>query len=326
MTEAQQRVNTLIERVERYQAALRLNDSRFVGRFQRHLGSTRTWRERLCGRSWDEIPLGKWEKKLAKFVAEIEGTSRIAGFLAEMPIAAYGQALYDTLQGQQSDRRVAWLVGPTGVGKSWTMQWLHAENVETTAFIHVNRGARESMMCLARQFARAVGASEESSASATFGNVVDALTESALTLMIDDVHEGGVLALKLIKHLVDDSRGKFMLGTYPTAWAQLVNGSTDAHSEAQQLIGRSIKPVERRWVAGLGEKDIAAFLRLSLGGNGECEAAAERLAPVLRRNGNLRALADAIELAQMNADDTGGEVSIDMVVEAVRELCPGEKR
>lgn len=328
MTEQQERVNKLIARIEAHQQALRLNDSRFVARYQRYLSSTDSWRRRLCARAWGEFGrnLDKWEKKLSAFVAEIDGASELSGFFAEMPIARYGQAVYDALQGQRSDRRVAWLIGPTGVGKSWTMRALAAQNPTTTTYVHVNRGAKDSMMTIAKLLARAVGATELVGAAATFGNVVEALKATALTLIVDDVHEGGILMLRLVKHLVDDTRAKFILGTYPTAWNALVNGSTDAHSEAQQLLGRSIKPIHRGWIKGLSEADMAAYLKLSLGGNGECAIVAERIAPLIQRNGNLRALADAIELAQMNADDAGADVTMDMVEAAVRELCPAEKR
>jgi hypothetical protein len=43
---------------------------------------------------------------------------------------------------------------------------------------------------------------------------------------------------------------------------------------------------------------------------------------MLRKNGNLRALADALELARMNDDEA--EMTADLVEAAVRELCPGK--
>jgi len=328
MTEQQQRVNGYIERIERHQQALKLNDTRFVSRYQRYLGSTKTWRDRLCGRRWAELgrSLDKWEKKLAAFCADLDGASELTEFMVQMPIARYGEMAYDALQGQTSDRRVSWLIGPTGVGKSWTMRWLYAENPTASAYIHVNRGAKDSLMQIARQLARAVGSTEEAGGASTFQNVVEALKANALTLLIDDVHEGGVLMLKLVKHLVDDTRAKFVLGTYPTAWGQLVNGSTDAHSEAQQLLGRSLKPVNRQWLKGLTPKDVEAYLKLSMGGNGECKVLAEHITPQLQRHGNLRALADALETARMNADDDDGELTPELVEAAVREICPVEKR
>jgi hypothetical protein len=327
MTEQQNAVNAMIERIERHQAALKLNDSRFVARYQRFLGSTKTWRDRLCERAWGEFgdSLTKWEQKLRAFIAEIDGTSDISDFMEALPIARYGQQLYDALQGQRSDRRVAWLIGPTGVGKSWTMLKLAKDNPTQAVYLHINRGAKDSMMSIASMMARAVAATLATSGSGTFANVVEALKANPLTLIIDDVHEGGVLMLKLVKHLVDDTRAKLILGTYPTAWNALVNGSTDAHSEAQQLLGRSLKPVEKRWMKGAQPADVAAYLKLALGGNGECKVLADKIAPILQRNGNFRALADAVELARINSDDNGEELTPEFVEAAVHQICPAER-
>jgi len=333
MNEQQQKVNDLVARIERHQAALKLSDVRFVARYQRYLGSPKTWKDRLVARAWADLgaSLEKWQRKLEAFVAEIDGANDLTEFFDAMPIARYGQAVYDILQGQRSDRRVAWLIGPTGVGKSWTMRRLAIENPTTTVYIHVPpRGKKswERMTSLSRLFARAMGVTEESSGANTFVNVVESLKSNPMTLVIDDVHEGGVLMLKLCKHLVDDTRTRFILGTYPTGWNALVNGSTDGHSEAQQLIGRSLKPIEKRWLKGVTMEDATAYLKLAMGGNGECRILAEKIAPTLQRNGNLRALADAMDLARMNADDAGEELNATLVEEAVAQVCPtiGEKK
>lgn len=328
MTEQQQQLNAMIERIERHQAALKLSDTRFVARYQRYLGSAKSWRERLIGRQWNELGknLGKWLAKLRSFCAEIDGTADMGEFFCEMPIAKYGQGIYDALQGQQSDRRVAFVIGPTGVGKSWTMRWIARENITNTAYVHANRGWKDSMMQIARGFARALGATEETGGASTFLNVVENLKANPITVIVDDVHEGGILMLKLIKHLVDDTRAKFILGTYPTAWNQLVNGSTDAHAEAQQLVGRALKPVNKAWMQGATETDVATFLRLTMGGNGECQVLAEHITPLIRRHGNLRALADAIELARMNADNDDKEIDSDLVEASIHELCPMDRK
>ncbi len=325
----QDEMDRMVGRIEAYQQALRLPDTRFCARFgQRFVGTPKTWRDRLCGRAWAELgkSLPKWHGKLTAFVAEIEGTSDLSEFFEALPIYRYGLAAFDGLQGQRNDRRVAWLIGPTGVGKSWTMKRLAADNRTAAAYIHVHRGARNSMMVIARSLARAVGATEASGGSATFVHVIAALAANPLTLLIDDVHEGGVLMLQLLKHLIDDTRVKLILGTYPTAWNALVNGSTDAHSEAQQLLGRSLKPVVRTWIRGLSPEDVASYLRVALGGNGECRVMADRITPLLQRNGNLRVLADAIEIAAANAAEDGVELDADLVEAAVHEVCPANAR
>ncbi|HMO51917.1 MAG TPA: ATP-binding protein [Kiritimatiellia bacterium] len=327
MNEQQKNVNALIERIEKHQVALKLNDTQFVARYQRYLGSTKTWRDRLIARNWSEIEktLDKWEQKLRVFCSELDGMVQVVDFMESLPIAQYGMQLYSVLQGQKNDRRVGWLIGPTGVGKSWTMARIKDKNARDAAYLHINRGAKDSMMVLSKQLARAVGASIGTSGADTFDNVVDVLIGKSLTLVIDDVQEGGVLMLKLVKHLVDDTRVKLILGTYPTAWNALVNGSTDAMSEAQQLLGRSLKPVNKTWHKGVTASDVAVYLKGAVGG-GDCKVVAERITPILVRNGNFRVLADAVELARINADEAGEDLSADMVADAIEVICPKENK
>ena len=117
MTDQQQRVNKLIERIERHQGTLKLSDKRFVARYQEYIGSTKTWRERLILRAWDELGrnLDKWEQNLNKLTAILDGGQEIGDYYEELPIAQYAQTMYDMLQGQSNDRRVVFLIGPTGL-------------------------------------------------------------------------------------------------------------------------------------------------------------------------------------------------------------------
>ena len=146
-----------------------------------------------------------------------------------------------------------------------------------------------------------------------------------ITLLIDDVQKAGVLGLKLIKSLVDDTRVKFILGVYPQSWNKLIHGSTDAYAEAQQIIGRTIKPVVTHWKDGLRHQDIATYMKIA-GVKGDCPAISQRITQIVQKNGNMRILADAVSLAQMNADEQAIAFDAGLVEAAVRELCPKEAR
>lgn len=322
--EQRKRIAGLVVRIVEHQSALRLTNSSFVARYQTRLGGVDTWR-RLRESDWAGIGgrLEKWEGRLTALCADLDGAVDITEFFAEMPIARYGAQAYDALQGQRNDRRVTWLVGPTGVGKSWTMRRILETNPRATAYVHVTPAWRDSMLQISRGLAKAVGAAEENSGAATFNNVVEILKAHPATVLIDDLHDGGVLILRLVKNLVDDTRAKFILGTYPTAWAALLNGSNVAQSEAQQLLGRSLKPTRSDWVKGLTSEDCAAYARLSCGVSATAaRALGERIAPLVRQNGNLRVLADAVETARLNADVANRDVDADLIEAAVIELCP----
>jgi energy-coupling factor transporter ATP-binding protein EcfA2 len=324
MTEQQARINGLIERLEKHQAALKLNDVQFVARYRRHLRSTKSWRDRLCARAWGELgrAINKWEGRLTAFCAELDGGTEIAEFYKDLPITQYCAASYQLLQGQSNDRRCAFVIGPTGVGKSYAMRHLHLANLERSAYLCAHKGMCESMPRIAIALARAVGSEEKTGGAATFDAVVEHLKSTPLTMLIEDAHEGGVLMLKLIKTIIDSSRSRVMVGTYPTAWNKLVNSGTDAMAEARQLIGRSIKPINTTWIKGSTEEDVVAYVIAACGKVPEIRSLAERLLPSLRKYGNLRLLADGIELASANAEEQDLTLDAELIEEAVLKLCP----
>ena len=324
MNEQQARVNRLIERIEQHQKTLGLPDVRFVARYQEYLRSTKSWRERLVPRNWDEIgrAIGKWEKSLNQMVALIDGGSELGEYFEALPIAKYGEAAFDMLQGQSTDRRVVFLIGPTGVGKSWVMKWIQRQNPREAAYVYANEGWDESMPQIARGLAEKVGASIcHTSGRNTFGNVTKLLKASPCTLLVDDVQKAGVLGLKLIKSLVDDTRCKFILGVYPTSWNRLIHGSTDAYAEAQQILGRTIKPIAMEWREGLRAADVSAYMTAA-GVTGDIAAVSKEILADVRANGNLRLLADAVSLATMNADEQNAECTAKLVEAAIRTFCP----
>jgi hypothetical protein len=326
MKEQQEKIGKLIERLEKHQAALKLNDVQFVARYRRHLGSTKTWRERLCARSWSELgnALDKWERKLTLFCAELDGGTAISEFYKDLPIVQYGFAMYQLLQGQQNDRRCVFIIGPTGVGKSCLMRKLFNDNVTRSVYLRAHKGWHESMMRIAIGLQRAVGSSEAAGGAATFDNVLEQLRSNPITLLIEDAHEGGVLMLKLIKTIIDETSCRVMVGTYPTAWNRLINSGTDAVSEARQLIGRTIKPINTAWMKGITIEDVIAFIKAACPEQcrGEARGLADRLTPSLRKYGNLRLLDDGIELARDNADEQGIALDAELIEEAVAKLCP----
>jgi hypothetical protein len=328
MTDQQQRVNKLIERIEKHQQTIRLSDARFVARYQEMLRSTDTWRRRLCGRRWDEIgrSLDKHEQNLNRLVALLDGGQEIGEYFDEMPIAKHAQVMYDFLQGATTDRRVVFLIGPTGVGKSWAMKHLARQNEREAAYLYATECWDESMPQIARGLAERIGASiDRTSGRNTFGNVTKLLRAVPCTILLDDVQKAGVLGLKLIKSLVDDTKCRFILGVYPTSWNRLIHGSTDAYAEAQQILGRTIKPIAMDWREGLRGADISAYMKAA-GVTGDVAAVAKDITADVRANGNLRLVADAVSLAQMNADEQGGDLTANLVAAAVREFCPRKEQ
>jgi len=328
MTEAQEQLDRLVKRIETHQKDMNLSDAQFVARFQRFIGTSKTWRNRLCARDWKELGarLDKWTAKLSAFVAELDGGSVLAEFFDKLPITAYAQDTYEILQGTKSDRRCAWLIGPTGIGKTECLRRIVQKNPGSAIFISANETWKDSRMQIALGLAKALGSAVGYSAAATFANAVEHLKFNPVTICFDEMHEGGVLLMKLIKSIINETRAKVIVGVYPTTWNRLINGNTDATAEAQQLLGRSYKPIEMRWTMGITIEDAVAYLHCATILNGRCKPLAEKLLPVLRQGGNLRLLADAVELARMNAEENGEDPDADMIEQAVAALVVQRKR
>jgi hypothetical protein len=321
-----ERVNALVERVERHQAALKLNDSQFVARYRRHLSSVDSWGRRLKARKWDELgkSLNKWDKRLTAFVSELDGGASVETFFEKLPIARYGQQVFEVLQGTRSDRRCAMLVATYGCGKTVTLRHLSAKHPATTAYLRANETWKNSPMQIASGMARALGVGEQSSAANTFLAVLEHLKANPITLLIDEFHEGGVLLMKLVKTIIDESMAKVVIATYPTALKRLQAASNEALAEAQQLLGRTMKPIRMDWARGLRREDVEIYLREATGLDGDAKRLAEALTPVINRGGSYRCLADAVDLARINADADEVELDAEMVEAAVHELAPKE--
>lgn len=323
------KVNGLIDRIESYQKSLKMSDSEFVNKHPQYLGSAKTWRDRLCKRQFSDFGknLARWERKLENFVAEIDGRSFVEVYFGEMPFCLRMDAMMTTLIHQRTDRRCGVCLGPTGVGKSVWARHALQEDPRGVAYIRVNESWRDSRMQIASGMAKGLRcpANEQLSAAGSLNQVIDALRNNPLTVILDEAHEGGILLMKLVKTLIDETAARFILLAFPTTWNRMKSASDDARAEATQLFGRTLKPVFDDYATGLRQNDVAMYLRLSTGLADEVEQVAKDILPLVRSNGNLRLMADAVDRAQQQADVTEEPVDMDLIRDHVTALCPVTK-
>lgn len=333
MDDKQTKLNRYIERLELYQTSNGLSDVKFVARFQRFLGSTKTWRQRLCARNWSEIAgadgegIESWTARLGSLVAELDGSTDMQAYLDDLPISKYSQLMFERLQGQSSDRRCCMLVGNYGVGKSWALRRIRRNNIAETVLVEADISWRRSWSPIANALAEAIGAPRGTSAAATFASVIDCLKITPMTLLIDEAHEGGVHILKMLKTIINETRSRVIVATYPTGWNKLTKSSTDAYQEARQLLGRTIKPIETRWAQGVTADDVAAYIAgyCTTISQGEANSLAQRITGRVRQNGNLRLLADAVDNAILLAESVNEPLQAHHIEKGVVQLCDGGK-
>ncbi|AHF94588.1 hypothetical protein OPIT5_29415 [Opitutaceae bacterium TAV5] len=300
-------LEALIARVMRHQARLKLNNARFVARYAKRLKwSADVWvrtlrsdtREpgRLSARNW-----GKWTVALRDLVAEIDGAAG-GEKVYPLPILAESIRLYDCLQGSGGDIRIGWLVAPTGTGKSVSLRHLVKTN-DNTAYLFIPELWRNNKPAILRGLARAIGIEPDDDLDETIERIVARLNLTPMTILLDEVHEGGLKLVKLIKTLIEWTPTRFILTTWPLGYSKLADSLMNL-TEVNQLSGRSLLPIAQQWKRGNRPEDIAAWL------SGACpefdaetrDTLARDLCPRLSRWG-LRHLTQAVDAARADAGD-----------------------
>jgi DNA transposition AAA+ family ATPase len=318
-----QTLDALIARVEKHRAALRLTTTKFAERYQRYLGSVRSYQDRILTRTFDRLNLDKLAKKLAAFVAELDGGTGVETIYADMPALRKLRLLFEVLQGQANDRRCLMFLGVTGVGKTAGARAIcnDAETAAATAFVKCLPRWEHSPLAMVNGILVAIGAEAAGSYTAGVGALVENLRATPKTVFFDDAHYGGIALLALLKALIDETPARFVYLAYPTDFKLLISSSVRAHAEAQQLYGRTLKPVFDDYCDGTSERDAACYLRRAAGLDGDAARTAKAVLPLLKRHGNLRLLADAVENVAIECDEAGEEIAGRDIEEEVRKLC-----
>lgn len=329
MDSKQQELDALIRRIEKYQADIGLSDSRFGARYAHYIGSPKTWTDRLKPRAYESIKakIEKWSGKLRQFIDEIDGLHHAQVTFEEFPIVRHAARLYDTLAAQRDDRRCAMLIGVQGTGKTLALRHLQAMHPAATKFFSANETWKDSRMCIASAIASGIGSPVETSASGTFIKALARLKEQPITLLIDEAHEGGVLLMKLVKTIINETPARIIMAQYPTSWNRLNNGANDAYAEAQQILRRTQRPVRMNWINGLRAEDVEAFFKAHKLTAGFNAALIRELLPIVQQHGNYSLLADAFDMSSKLADEGDEDITPQIFKASVREICglPAEK-
>lgn len=311
-----------VDRLAQYQEAEGLTDAQFSARYGKYVGSTDTWGRRLKPKVFGEVKVEKWLPLVAQLVNQLDGNTEGLEILAGLSMVKYAQTMYERLQGAQNDRKVAMLIGQKGTGKTFALRYLQRKHPGATAFCEMDESCREKKGQIIRRLQKALGCTSHRNPSDQWDIILDYLRGNSVTLLLDETYHGGLLLIKLLKTLVNQTRVKIMLGTYPTEWKRLINGSSEAIQEAQQLLRRTIRPIETRWRDGSPDEDQAQLL--------VARGLPARLAADLARDfgvrvrtaGSLSALDDAVTMAeQLSDDDRPGEEAMRKALNAV---CIGD--
>lgn len=316
-----------VARLRSAQTTLKLKDNKFVGRFKGAdnsilLGSPRTW-ERMRKDEWDENRPEKWLPKLRQACAQLDGGTPVRRVYEDLPFFVEASKELSRLESQTNDRRVMVVLAPTGTGKSvWARRAVDEER-DKRIYIRGNPSWRENGVgiCCAI-YERLTGERME---YVGFGAALSKLTlhlaASDKTIFLDEGHEGGIMLMTLIRHLVDETPSRFVYLAYPTEYNRVVGASTGTLAEARQFIGRSLKPIFDDYKAGTRKEDVIVILRHAGFSADQARAlGGDVTRTVLVREG-LRTLDDALERAREMAQESDkDEIDGPILLEALKEI------
>jgi hypothetical protein len=318
--ESKLRIKQLAERFEQLRNALRLSNKRFALRFKRYLKSEK---------QWVALRDDKWEgylnperalHSLEGMAASLDGGAPVETFFDILPFAQRMDAELERLLGTTTDRLCLVVLAATGAGKSVWGRRRASDDPETSTYTRARPTWRENQFAILQGLSRDLGCPLEKSPRAQMDKLIDSLRGGQRrNIIIDEAHDGGVALLKVIKALIDETGSRFVYMAYPTEFDRVRSVSEGAVAEARQLLGRAQKPIFDDYRHGVQADDVEVFLAAAAGIQKDAKAVAEEMLPLVRGNGNLRVLADAIEEARDEADDK--PITARMVHEALCCLC-----
>jgi type II secretory pathway predicted ATPase ExeA len=177
--------------------------------------------------------------------------------------------------------RYVHMQGPQGSGKTTAARMLQARYGARVAFCEATEIWKDNMNAALGGILVALGVRQPPIAvAAKFTRLVEKLNESRLCLVIDEAQHLGPKTINLVKSLVNQTPGEFVLLAMGTLWNRL---ETQAYSEALQLTKNRLS--ERIRLDGVETADVKKIIQRRLGL--DSEEAAKTLAASARQNGNL---------------------------------------
>jgi hypothetical protein len=331
-----QTIEGMVDRLVRHQAALGLSDAAFTQQYQEFIGSDRTWRHRIITwRNGDEkaraeikdFDVQKWGRKMQALVMRLDGQkAQLSRFFWGMPFTTMVVRLVNQLEQQATDRRNLYVLATTGVGKSVVALALVEQKKSQRIYCRLHADCRNREKKILLRMARALAIFDVEKPGQLFDAVSEKLKLNPVTMFIDEAHEGGTVLMKILKTLIDESPARFVQFAYPTEYDRVKTATAGAMDEAKQLLGRTMKPIYDAYRDGLGAEDVIAFLRSSVLSEEGARDITPRILGLVRANGNLRVLEDAVADSIMISETHGIPLDAAMVRSAVEAQCPAPVR
>lgn len=272
-------------RIRGWQEERRISDSQMLREFP-GLGSTKTYTRIVAG-DVEDLDVERWARDYAAVWSLIqllaESSAENEEIYADLTtVTDLRKAVADAMR-EGGNNRLVLVQGPSGSGKTTAARLLQAKYGARIVFAEANEIWKENANAMLGGILEALGARQPPIAvAAKFDLVVARLRESRCCLVMDEAHHLGPKTLNLVKSLLNQTPGEFVLLAMGTLWQRL---ETQAYAEARQLTQNRLS--ERLRFDGVEVADVERMLERRLGMNGDAKAVAKQLAPAARTHGHL---------------------------------------
>jgi hypothetical protein len=321
-----QEITELVKRFEGHQRALGLSDGRFAARYDRYLGSHKTWKKLKDGDWEGHVHADRILLKLRKFAGDLDGARSFdeEQFLDSLPYVVQMNAQFERLLASPLDIRMLISLAPQGVGKSWwASSILKSEDKTPYFYCRMLHNWREKSWQQACAFSDVLGAGRTRNPGDQVAELIKHIQAMGeIVLLVDEAHNGGIILFKLLKDLIDETSMRVVYLGFPTEFDVIVGRTSSTIGESRQTLRRALQPIHDDYREGVAADDVEVYLA----GQGfkrtkELGKVADEITPLIAARYNLTTLATALRDARKQAEDEDVDLSLGLVTEAVRALC-----
>lgn len=235
------RLQELARRMEDHREAQQLSREALIKQFPT-LGSSKTF-DRILKGELAELDLERQLVNYQSAVALLEDMARDVAQADEevlpdlSPANRLRKAALETMR-ETGNARVIFLLGPSGSGKSSARRALFDRYGGRFLLIEATAMWNDSPNAMAGEILRKLGVKDlPYSAGDRLTKIVEMLNERRRGLVIEEAHHLGPKSLNVVKTLVNQTPGEFILIAVDTIWRRL---ETAAFEEARQLTGNRL--------------------------------------------------------------------------------------
>lgn len=325
--DAERQLRGLAEHIDAYRQARGVTKAAWLKLYP-DLGTDKTYNKIIAG-ILSELDTDRWVGQYQHVWRQIESVPSDPGedeLYGEMEgPAQLCRAFVETAR-ERGNARVLLLQGDSGTGKTSAVRVLKSKPYGSRVLVveatdaWKSRGGRGTGAALLRCLGRALGIDDLPTRRDDLVSVVAArLAGPRRCVVIDEAHHLCPEGINVVKHLVNQTPGEFILVALPVLWGKL-ESSREAWIECRQLTGNRLA---ERITLRLEPEDVARFLGHKLGElpgwtDKLAKGAARELCALAPKAGNLAFVRDVCKRVRraVEAGEELGQLVIEMAIRA----------